>query len=157
MVTWHVLTWRVVTWRVVTWQVRVKLPYCDDFITSSCLVSTTPYFQYVMKGLFWSMPLVVIIHMSLPIPKDIDQVLTVDEDRAQRRAEYQQRNLQESCCRGTIINFAFPDPPEMEPLEVAEEPDKEPELTEVIQSLAQAIKELSREVAELKAERRMTA
>ena len=46
--------------------VRIKLPFCDDFISDTCMVSSTPYFESLLSSLTLLVILVLLMHVSLP-------------------------------------------------------------------------------------------
>ena len=51
---------------------RVKLPFCDDFISDACMVTSTPMFDLLKEGLGVATILVLVMHLTLPRGGDDD-------------------------------------------------------------------------------------
>ena len=63
--------------------IRVKLPFCDEFISYDCMVSNTPYFENLLTFLPVMVLVVYVVHMTLPAPvemEELEQAARVDEE-----------------------------------------------------------------------------
>ena len=53
--------------------IRIKLPFCDEFISYACMVSSTPYFENLLNLIPVMVLVVYVLHMTLPAPEEMKE------------------------------------------------------------------------------------
>lgn len=98
---------------------RIKLPYCDDFIGYDCMVSGTPFFEYIFEFLGFTLLIVLFMHISLPSPEEIkadERFLKEQEEflKEQEEEEKEEKAFERFSRRMTIaapsMTIAAPSP-----------------------------------------------
>ena len=50
--------------------IRIIYHYCDDFVSSSCMVTSTPAWERLLNGLMIVAGVVLVLHLTLPSQED---------------------------------------------------------------------------------------